>query len=129
MLTNSKMNRTSNNPLDFGRVKSIRLVREWLGLSQSQIGEIMAIRLGRSTSFDRSYICKMERARRVPAAWLPSLGQLIANELYRQLGRDDIGVIITQNSPLKIQAWSHCAGCKRAYRIMRRNQINCQKCR
>lgn len=108
-------------------LQSAKAVIDFLGLSYSEFGAEYSRLIG-GHSLSRQAVYKMLNAPRLTDNVQQALGQLLSNHLTR-LCREEIGISIMQNSPLRITAYRHCSDCGDWYAIDRPDVKRCPKCR
>jgi len=106
---------------DIRYLKTLKKVREWLGLPLSG----MASELGVSKSLVVSW---QSGHRKITAEAIERIGVMIANKLSADLGRI-VGVKIVVNSPWRVTAWTQCARCREWFELQRSRDRSCEKCR
>lgn len=100
---------------------------DWLGITYSQAGSEYA-RLMSGRPQTRQSVYKALAGKRLSDDWMQVIGQLISNRLTRICG-ETIGVVIMQNSPLKIMSYRYCDDCRAMYAIDRPDTRRCPRCR
>jgi hypothetical protein len=110
-------------------VKTGKQAREWLGLTQKELGEAIARteECRRDFPFSDKYISALEAGRK---PWLPDLrsamARLMTDRIYKLTG-ETIGVSIRINSPWHVRLFRLCDMHGR-YELKRANQKRCPKC-
>lgn len=106
-------------------LKNLRHVREFLGLTLSELAALMPSSWKNREHVSKSEVCGWQNgSRTMSRAQLDRVAQLIANKLTARYHRE-IGVRILVNSPWHITAHYWCDKCKAFHELRRADQ----KCR
>ena len=102
-------------------LKGVKKVREWLGLSLAQVGNLCGV--------SPSEVCAWQNSTRaMPRDSVVKLGRLIAQRLTDDTGRV-IGVWITVHSPWQITPGAQCRRCRAWFALRRSTDRLCKDCR
>lgn len=102
-------------------LKGLKALREWLGLSLKQAGDLCGVSGALVADWQSGH-------RKITGEAIEKFGSLAANKLTRDLGRD-VGVKIHVNSPLRITAWAICSECRGWFELKRVTDRRCGECR
>ena len=106
------------------QINSVRKAREYLGISQSQ--------LGRQIRVDQAIISKVEHSKmRYSSEQIHRLAWIVALEFRERIGRADLGLWVHYNSPLTFTVGGICyEHGKRGFEYkVKRATDRCPKCR
>jgi hypothetical protein len=106
---------------DLRYLKALKNVREWLGLSLREAGQLCGVSGQLFNDWQSGH-------RIMPASAKEKLGEQIADKLTRDLGRI-IGIKMETNSPWRITAWSQCKKCRAWFQMRRSRDRLCDECR
>jgi hypothetical protein len=115
---------------DLRAVQDGKAAREWLGLTQKDLGEALAQtrEAGRDNPYSKQYISQLEHGQR---PWLPDqragMSRLMTERIFKLTG-ETIGVGIRINSPWHIKLWRVCETHGK-WEMQRANQKNCPNCK
>jgi len=103
-------------------LKSIKAIREWLGMSLTEMG--LAMQVSRTTVADWQ-----SGKNKITELKLRGIGQLVVDRLAKLIGRNDIGLEIEANSPIKISIKARCKVCKEWFDLHHAGTRRCEACR
>lgn len=107
---------------DVRHLKSIKRVREWLGMSLVEMAAAFSVSKGSVADWQSGH-------NPISEIRLRQLGQMIVNRLSNRIGRDDIGLVIASNSPLSISIKARCIRCGAWFDLAHSKMRRCEKCR
>lgn len=112
------------------KVRFLRDLREWLGLSITQLAlEIPKTRGDRSASVSRSFICAIQRNERdLLPEQMTALTLLVLADLRDELRRDDLHVRVTHHSTWHVKVLAPCVGCGKPFELQRTTAKRCARC-
>ena len=102
-------------------------VREWLCLSQSEIGIDLARLLKQPKALSKQMVNHYERLPHLEPRVIRAYGRLVANRLTDICDRD-VAVSVKVNSPWHIMPWLQC-NCGAWFALDRSTLKRCPKCR
>lgn len=101
-------------------INSVKRAREYLGLSQRQLGTLIGAH--------QTIVCKVERNRaRYDSAQVERLAIEVARLFRVRTGRDDLGLRYSYNSPLRFKVAGWCRYCKKEFAV-RDIRSHCKGC-
>lgn len=101
-------------------INSVKRAREYLGLSQRQLGTLICAH--------QTIVCKVERNRaRYDSAQVERLAIEVARAFRVRTGRDDIGLRYSYNSPLRFKVAGWCRYCRKEFAV-RDLRSRCKVC-
>ena len=111
------------------RVRTLKDVRYWLGLSLNQLAGLIEPTGDRKQKHvSKSLIAKWENGTRTPSdEQVERIGQLVANKLTHDFGIT-IGVKVRINSPWHLTAWRKCVVCRKFFEMKRDTSRRCARC-
>ena len=113
---------------DLRKSKNLRDVREWLGLSLSQMASELPKTRGKKGHVSRAFVCLVQRGQR---DLLPAQMEALSNLVKQQLSesrRDDIAIQIVNNSPWHIKVMATCVSCGKTFELRRITSRRCPRC-
>ena len=113
-----------------GSLHSPKAIREWIGLSLSDVARELDRLVYGSTKqglINKQKVDRWERGSKVPPKVRHAYGVVIANELTDQFDRI-IGITLKADSPWRVIAWVWCA-CGSLFELKRTDWKHCPKCR
>ncbi len=112
------------------KVQNLRDMREWLGLSLSQIAcEIPKTRGKASQHVSRAFVCMIQRGERdLLPGQMTAITNLVLADLCDELKRDGLTVTITHHSPWHVRVIVSCAKCGRQFELQRATARRCNRC-
>lgn len=107
-------------------LKGVKKVRQWLGFSLAQVGELCGVSPALVCAWQSGKIGT--RVIYMPHEAVIILGRLIAQRLSDEYGRE-VGVWIAVNSPWRIVAGIQCRRCRGWFEFHRASDRLCPDCR
>jgi hypothetical protein len=109
-------------------LKSAGDVREFLGLSLSEVGTELARLTSRERPYTKQAVAKMERQPHVSDDVLNAYGQMLCNSITKRIGQT-VGITLYSNSPWHVTPWLRCPTCGDLYPVDRAGVLRCKSCR
>jgi len=112
------------------KARNLRDVREWLGLSLSQLArEIPKTRGDRSAHMSRAFVCMVQRGERgLLPEQMRAITNLVLADLRDGLKRDGLTVTISHHSPWRVRVMVPCVVCGRQFELQRVTAKRCPRC-